>query len=144
MDILQLYDYAERRNITVKDYVVHGKKGTALKIFDEYHILLNETEIETEREKREVFAHELGHCETDLFYYLDDINNPLFRQNLEKIERIAQDKACTYLVDVNTLKEAVKTYKVDYLIAEELDLSVDTLNDVIKYYTRKGYKGLNL
>lgn len=144
MTVNELYEYAESKNIETYDYNLGKQKGMSVKLYNRYYIALNEKEIETTQEKREIFAHELGHCETDLFYYLDDINNPLFRQNLNKIEQQAQDKACTYLVDVKTLKETVKIYKTDYLIAEALDLSVETLYDAINYYSRKGYKGLRI
>lgn len=138
MNLLELYGYAEQRNITVAQWDIDNKKACAIKIDRGYHILMNGRLIDGEQEERRVLAHELGHCRSDRMYYLQDYLNPLYRQNISKAERKACDEACRLLVKPEELKKALCENDSEYAAAESLDIDLFTFRDVVEYYQVKG------
>jgi len=136
MTLNELYQFADQNGIDVYTRKLSGIKGLAVKSLC-YHIALNKDLIDGEKEERIILAHEVAHCITDQFYYQQDINNPLYRQNIRKAERIATDYACTYLVSVEELKIVSQQYANDYEIAEALDIDMNLLHKIVDYYKRK-------
>lgn len=139
MNLLELYGYAEQRNITVAQWDIDNRKACAIKIDRSYHILMNDRLIDGEQEERCVLAHELGHCRCDRMYYLQDYLNPLYRQNISKAERKACDEACRLLVSPEELKKAIAENDNDYLAAESLDLDIFTYREIVDCFMRKGW-----
>ena len=139
MNLLELYGYAEQRNITVAQWDIDNRKACAIKIDRGYHILMNGRLIDDEQEERRVLAHELGHCRSDRMYYLQDYLNPLYRQNISKAERKACDEACRLLVSPEELKKAITENDNDYLAAESLDLDIFTYREIVDCFMRKGW-----
>ena len=84
-----------------------------------------------------ILAHEIGHCMTDHFYFLKDINNPLYKQNIEKAEREADDYAISLLVSPEEIMQAQNKFNNDAEIAEELNISITLLRKAVGYYKRK-------
>lgn len=138
MNLSELYNYAENRNIEVVNWRIDNTKGCAIKFEKNYHILLNDSLIDSEREERLVLAHELGHCRSDRMYYLEDFNNPLYKQNIAKAERKACNEACRLLVKPKELKNALCENDTEYAAAESLDLDIFTFREIIEYYRTKG------
>ena len=138
MNLTELYGYAEQKGITVVEWSIENRKACAIKMERHYHILMNEHLIDGERDERVVLAHELGHCRSDRMYYLQDYCNPLYRQNIAKAERKAQNEACRLLVSLEELKKALRENDTEYAAAESLDLDIFTFRDVVAYYQTKG------
>lgn len=138
MNLAELYGYAEQRGITVVAWKIDNRKACAIKMNREYHILMNDCLIDSERDERVVLAHELGHCRSDRMYYLQDYCNPLYRQNIDKAERKAHNEACKLLVKPEELKKALCENDTEYAAAESLDLDIFTFRDIVEFYYTKG------
>lgn len=135
MTLNELYQFADQ-HISIYDWNLCGIKGLAVKSKC-YHIALNKKIIANKREESLVLAHELGHCETDQFYFLQDINNPLYRQNIQKAERLAKDYAYELLISIDAIKAAIPLFSNDFEIAEYFDIDINTFQDIVQYYKRK-------
>ena len=138
MNLTELYGYATQKGITVVNWKIDNKKACAIKMEKKYHILMNDRLINGEREERLVLAHEIGHCRSDRMYYLQDFCNPLYRQNIAKAERKANNEACRLLVKPEELKKALCENDTEYAAAESLDLDLHTFYMVVDYYKVKG------
>ena len=65
---------AEKLNITVDYFKLTNKCSFAIK----NSIVIDESQIETQREFNKVLAHEIGHIKTNAFYPLHSATNPLY------------------------------------------------------------------
>ena len=138
MDLMQLYGYAEQKGVIVAPWKIDNRKACAIKMGQNYHILMNNRLIDSGRDERVVLAHELGHCRSDRMYYLQDYCNPLYKANIDKAERKAKDEACRLLVGPDELKKALRENDTEYAAAESLDLDVPSFREIVTYYKRKG------
>ena len=144
MDLLSLEIYTKEKNIPIDDFYIAGQKGMCVKYNGKYRIVLNSRLIECDQERKLVLAHELGHCETDMFYYIQDLQNPLYNQNILKAERQAAKKSYEFLVPIDDLKTALKRTKDVYELAEFFDVTETVIKNATAYYRRKGLlKGVN-
>ena len=144
MDLLGLEIYTTEKNILIDDFYIAGQKGMCVKYNGKYRIVLNSRLIECDQERKLVLAHELGHCETDMFYYIQDLQNPLYNQNILKAERQAAKKSYEFLVPIDDLKTALKRTKDVYELAEFFDVTETVIKNATAYYRRKGLlKGVN-
>lgn len=138
MNLTQLYEYAEQKGIIVSSWKIDNRKACAIKIKQDYHILMNDQLIDGERDERVVLAHELGHCRSDRMYYLQDYCNPLYRANIAKAERKARNEACRLLIKPEELKKALQENETEYTAAESLDIDLFTFRDVVECFRTKG------
>ncbi len=138
MNLAELYGYAEKRGITVTSWKIDNRKACVIKMNRDYHVLMNDRLLESERDERIVLAHEIGHCRSDRLYYLQDYCNPLYQANIAKAERKADYEACRLLVSPDELKTALRENDTEYAAAESLDLDLSTLRRVVDYYQTKG------
>ena len=144
MDLLGLEIYTNEKNIPIDDFYIAGQKGMCVKYNGKYRIVLKSKLIECDQERKLVLAHELGHCETDMFYYIQDLQNPLYNQNILKAEKQAAKKSYEFLVPVDDLKRALKRTKDVYELAEIFDVTEIIIKNAVAYYKRKGLlKGAN-
>lgn len=105
MELLDLYSFTERNNIKIMSYNLETLNAVTIKL-DKYFIGINKNIIKSEKAEKLILAHEIGHCMTDHFYFLKDINNPLYKQNIEKAEREADDYAISLLVSPEEIMQA--------------------------------------
>lgn len=136
MDLLDLYSFTERNNIKIMSYNLETLNAVTIKL-DKYFIGINKNIIKSEKAEKLILAHEIGHCMTDHFYFLKDINNPLYKQNIEKAEREADDYAISLLVSPEEIMQAQNKFNNDAEIAEELNISITLLRKAVGYYKRK-------
>lgn len=136
MELLDLYSFTERNNIKIMSYNLETLNAVTIKL-DKYFIGINKNIIKSEKAEKLILAHEIGHCMTDHFYFLKDINNPLYKQNIEKAEREADDYAISLLVPPEEIMQAQNKFTNDAEIAEELNISVTLLRKAVGYYKRK-------
>lgn len=136
MELLDLYSFTERNNIKIMSYNLETLNAVTIKL-DKYFIGINKNIIKSEKAKKLILAHEIGHCMTDHFYFLKDINNPLYKQNIEKAEREADDYAISLLVSPEEIMQAQNKFNNDAEIAEELNISITLLRKAVGYYKRK-------
>lgn len=136
MELLDLYSFTERNNIKIMSYNLETLNAVTIKL-DKYFIGINKNIIKSEKAEKLILAHEIGHCMTDHFYFLKDINNPLYKQNIEKAEREADDYAISLLVSPEEIMQAQNKFTNDAEIAEELNISVTLLRKAVEYYKRK-------
>lgn len=137
MTLNELYLYAEQNGIETFDWNIRGSKGLALKM-GYYYIALNRKLIESESDERIVLAHELGQCMTDQLHYIEDIKNPLYKQNIQKAERRAKNFSYQLIAPVSQIIAAAKFSDDEQEIAELLDVDLNTLKGAVQYYKRKG------
>jgi Zn-dependent peptidase ImmA (M78 family) len=136
MELLDLYSFTERNNIKIMSYNLETLNAVTIKL-DKYFIGINKNIIKSEKAEKLILAHEIGHCMTDHFYFLKDINNPLYKQNIEKAEREADDYAISLLVSPEEIMQAQNKFNNDAEIAEELNISITLLRKAVGYYKRK-------
>lgn len=136
MELLDLYSFTERNNIKIMSYNLETLNAVTIKL-DKYFIGINKNIIKSEKAEKLILAHEIGHCMTDHFYFLKDINNPLYKQNIEKAEREADDYAISLLVSPEEIMQAQNKFNNDAEIAEELNISITLLRKAVGYYKHK-------
>ena len=126
IDIITFFD----RLICKKAFSIHENKQTA--------IIIDTVQLETERERKRIYAEELGHCTTRAFYPFQYCAEPLKRCNIAKAEYKAQEASYILQVPLSELQEAIKKGSNDNEIAELLDVDIDTLRKAVKCYQCKG------
>lgn len=132
-DIDGLLILAQRVGISVYDFKMSNKKAfTALNT-----IAVDCSRIDTDRELKQLLAEELGHCITKSLYPLACCGDRMQRILIDRAERKAMDYSYNLQVPLCELIEILKTTDDDYIIAEELDVSIDTLREAVEYYRRK-------
>lgn len=137
MNLIELEDYTKEKGIPIDNFFITGQKGMCVKYNGHYRIALNEKLLDGDLDRRLVLAHELGHCETDMLYYIQDLQNPLHNQNVRKAERVATKKSYEYLIPVEELKAAVKKTKDVFELAEIFGVPETLLKAAVEYYRRK-------
>ena len=126
IDIITFFD----RLICKKAFSIHENKQTA--------IIIDTVQLETERERKRIYAEELGHCTTRDFYPFQYCAEPLKRCNIAKAEYKAQEASYILQVPLSELQEAIKKGSNDNEIAELLDVDIDTLRKAVECYQCKG------
>ena len=126
IDIITFFD----RLICKKAFSIHENKQTA--------IIIDTVQLETERERKRIYAEELGHCTTQAFYPFQYCAEPLKRCNIAKAEYKAQEASYILQVPFEELQEAIKKGSNDFEVAELLDVDIDTLRKAIECYRCKG------
>ena len=126
IDIITFFD----RLICKKAFSIHENKQTA--------IIIDTVQLETERERKRIYAEELGHRTTQAFYPFQYCAEPLKRCNIAKAEYKAQEASYILQVPFEELQEAIKKGSNDFEVAELLDVDIDTLRKAVECYQRKG------
>lgn len=126
IDIITFFD----RLICKKAFSIHENKQTA--------IIIDTVQLETERERKRIYAEELGHCTMRAFYPFQYCAEPLKRCNIAKAEYKARETSYILQVPFAELQEAIKKGSNDNEIAELLDVDIDTLHKAVECYQCKG------
>ena len=133
-----LSSIAEDLNIITYFWNLKNKKAFSINNDKASIIVIDRSKMERNRELKQIYSEELGHCATQAFYPFQYCAEPLKRCNIAKAEYKAQEASYILQVPFEELQEAIKRGSNDNEIAELLDVDIDTLRKAVECYQRKG------
>lgn len=132
MNTIDMYKIAENEHIDVLSYEWTNTKARIFELNNNYYIGLDNKQIHTSIEEKEVLAEELGHYYTNTLYFLD--SDKILK---DKCEYRAMKWAYFVLVPLQKLKEKIKQGLNLYDLADYFDVDCKYMNDCIDFYTEK-------
>lgn len=137
MNLDELYNYAEKRNIEIHSRKHDKKPAFVVEVDGDYHLSIDYSLIQSERQELYIVAEEIGHCETNSLYPLSQVRNPLYKSNIDKAERRARDWATQALVPFDALLNAIEDTRDESELCDRLNISPAVLYYAVSYYKRK-------
>lgn len=132
MNALDMYKIAENENIDILSYKWTNTKSRIFEIDNNYYIGLDNNQINSNIEEKEILAEELGHYYCNALYYLD--SDKTLR---DKCENRAMKWAYSVLVPLQKLKEKIIQGFNLYDLADYFDVDIKYIIDCISFYTEK-------
>ena len=132
MNALDMYKIAENENIDILNYKWTNTKARIFEINNNYYIALDNKQITTHIEEKEILAEELGHYYCNALYYLDSDNI-----QKKKCEYRAIKWTYSVLVPLSKLKEKIIQGFNLYDLAEYFDVDIKYMINCIDFYTEK-------
>ena len=128
---LDLYAYAERRNIDVDWIPMRRATSMSVPLGDRYAIALDPWKLGSLAQETVCLAHELGHCETGSFY-----NQYAALDVRQRHENRADKWAIRQLVPEDALDQAVADGYTDLpSLAEHFCVTVPFMRKAVCWYT---------
>lgn len=128
---LDLYAYAERRNIDVDWIPMRRATSLSVPLGDRYAIALDPWKLGSLAQETVCLAHELGHCETGNFY-----NQYAALDVRQRHENRADKWAIQHLIPVEELDEAVADGCEDIpALSEHFCVTEDLMRKAVCWYT---------
>ena len=128
---LDLYAYAERRNIDVDWIPMRRSTSLSVPLGDRYAIALDPWKLGSLAQETVCLAHELGHCETGSFY-----NQYAALDVRQRHENRADKWAIQHLIPVEDLDEAVVEGCEDIpALSEHFCVTEDLMRKAVCWYT---------
>jgi hypothetical protein len=128
---LDLYAYAERRNIDVDWIPMRRATSLSVPLGDRYAIALDPWKLGSLAQETVCLAHELGHCETGSFY-----NQYAALDVRQRHENRADKWAIQHLIPVEELDEAVADGCEDIpALSEHFCVTEDLMRKAVCWYT---------
>ena len=128
---LDLYAYAERRNIDVDRIPMRRATSLSVPLGDRYAIALDPWKLGSLAQETVCLAHELGHCETGSFY-----NQYAALDVRQRHENRADKWAIQHLIPVEDLDEAVVEGCEDIpALSEHFCVTEDLMRKAVCWYT---------
>ena len=128
---LDLYAYAERRNIDVDWIPMRRATSLSVPLGDRYAIALDPWKLGSLAQETVCLAHELGHCETGSFY-----NQYAALDVRQRHENRADKWAIQHLIPVEGLDEAVVEGCEDIpALSEHFCVTEDLMRKAVCWYT---------
>ena len=128
---LDLYAYAERRNIDVDWIPMRRATSLSVPLGDRYAIALDPWKLGSLAQETVCLAHELGHCETGSFY-----NQYAALDVRQRHENRADTWAIQHLIPVEDLDEAVVEGCEDIpALSEHFCVTEDLMRKAVCWYT---------
>lgn len=128
---LDLYAYAERRNIDVDWIPMRRATSLSVPLGDRYAIALDPWKLGSLAQETVCLAHELGHCETGSFY-----NQYAALDVRQRHENRADKWAIQHLIPVEELDEAVAEGCEDIpALSEYFCVTEDLMRKAVCWYT---------
>ena len=128
---LDLYAYAERRNIDVDWIPMRRATSLSVPLGDGYAIALDPWKLGTIAQETVCLAHELGHCETGSFY-----NQYAALDVRQRHENRADKWAIQHLISVEELDEAVAEGCEDVpALSEHFGVTENLMRKAVCWYT---------
>lgn len=127
----ELYEIAEAEGITIDEIDLSNIQAVIVRTEEGCHIGLDRETVSVPHLKKEMLAHELGHCVRDAVYE----HNSIYPKG--KLEHQADAWAIKKLIPEAELKKALKNSGIDcteYDIAERFGVSIDFLHKAVEYY----------
>lgn len=132
MDVLDMYKIAENEKIDILDYRWTNIKARIFEIENNYYIALDNKQIYSSIEEKEILAEELGHYYTNCLYYLN--SNKILK---DKCEKRAMKWAYSVLIPLQKLKEKITQGFNLYDLADYFNVDVEYMTNCIDFYTEK-------
>ena len=127
---LDLYAYAERRNIDVDWIPMRRATSLSVPLGDRYAIALDPWKLGSLAQETVCLAHELGHCETGSFY-----NQYAALDVRQRHENRADKWAIQHLIPVEDLDEAVVEGCEDIpALSEHFCVTEDLMRKAVCWY----------
>ena len=128
---LDLYAYAERRNIDVDWIPMRRATSLSVPLGDRYAIALDPWKLGSLAQETVCLAHELGHCEPGSFY-----NQYAALDVRQRHENRADKWAIQHLIPVEELDEAVAEGCEDIpALSEHFCVTEDLMRKAVCWYT---------
>ena len=132
MNTIDMYQIAKKEHINIVNYKWTNTKARIFELNNNYYIGLDDNQIDTTIEEKEVLAEELGHYYTNTLYYLN--SDKILK---DKCEYRAMKWAYSVLVPLQKLKEKITQGLNLYDLADYFDVDYKYMNDCINFYTEK-------
>ena len=130
MEIEKLYSIADKEKIDVYNYKMQKEKARIISDETGTAIFMNYSDIGSSIEEKELITEELGHYYYSSFY---SINSPL--SEISRCEYKSKKWKFLTLCPVSSFQRCFsKGLKSSYEIAEELNVSEQTVTDAYNYY----------
>ncbi len=127
----ELYEIAKAEGVTIDEFNLPELKAVIVRTKTGCHIGLDSKYAAIPHLKRELLAHELGHCVRNAVYTNDSL------YPMGKLEHQASSWAIEELVPRDELIKAYVSCGIDgteYDIAERFGVSVEFLREAVEYY----------
>ena len=132
MNLLNLYDIAEKNNITIDFFDTKEIKAFSIP----GAIVLNADKHQTQCEIKTSLAHELGHHMKNAFYNITSTFETRGRQE-ERAKRWAVENVITY----DKLNEAIKIgIREIWELADYFNVTEDFIRDAVGVFKLQGYE----
>ena len=130
MQLLDLYDYAEKHNITVCSFNMPKSECMSVMVDNRCFIGIDPFELKSNYDEKAKLAHEIGHCATCSFY-----NEFAACDIRAKHERRADKWAIKKLVPKDELIQACKDWcRNNYELAEHFGVPQWFIEKAIAFY----------
>ncbi len=134
-----LYNHIAKDNIhVIFKHFSRVRKGMCSKVGD-YEAIVIDKVVTSEREEMLILAEELGHLKSNSLYYIQDLQNPVQKENVMQAEARAGRCKCELLISVEDLIAVINDPFItcDYDAAEALGVDVETYLCAVRTYTQK-------
>lgn len=132
MEVLDMYKIAEKEKIDILNYKWSTSKAKVFEIENKYYIALDNKQISTNIEEKEILAEELGHYYCNALYY---INSDKIQK--DKCEFRAMKWSYSVLVPLQKLKEKLSQGFNLYELAEYFNVDCKYMIECINFYAEK-------
>lgn len=130
MVLLDLYQFAESKKITVDCFALNNTECLSIVENGQFYIAIDPFALQSTQEEFVKLAHEIGHCETGCYY---NFNTPLWLRR--KYERSANRWAIKKLIPRDELEKAFqKGYTEVWELAEQFNVTEDFIRIAAKEY----------
>lgn len=132
MDTLSLYKIIDKEKIDVKDFKWTNAKARIFEYNGSYYIGLDNSQIDTTIEEKEILAEELGHYFCNALYYINSS-----KELKDKCELRAKKWAYSVLVPLQKLQEKITQGFNLYDLADYFNVDIKYMIDCIDFYAEK-------
>lgn len=132
MNTLDLYRIVDKEKINIEDFNWSNVKARIFEIDSKYYIALDNKQIDTSIEEKEILAEEIGHYFCNALYYINSS-----KELKDKCELRAKKWAYSVLVPLQKLKEKLTQGFDLYELADYFDVDVKYMIDCIDFYAEK-------
>jgi hypothetical protein len=137
-----LYAFSAERDIDIIDRKYSDTKKAACLDLKPYKvIILDKKSIGGKEEEVSILAEEIGHFETGALYVIESTHNTnIARNNRVKYESQVRHWAYRNHCSPEEIKTAILKHLGDmYLVAEECEVTIEFLQNAIKYHQSHGH-----
>ena len=132
MNTLDLYRIVDKEKINIEEFKWSNVKARIFEINNKYYIALDNNQIDTSIEEKEILAEELGHYFCNALYYINSS-----KELKDKCELRAKKWAYSVLVPFQKLKEKLTQGFNLYELADYFDVDIKYMIDCIDFYVEK-------
>lgn len=132
MDTLSLYKIADKEKIDIENFKWTNVKARIFEYNGSYYIGLDNSQIDTTIEEKEILAEELGHYFCNALYYINSS-----KELKDKCELRAKKWAYSVLVPLQKLQEKITQGFNLYDLADYFNVDIKYMIDCIDFYAEK-------